>query len=81
MLENSSDEDSENLKNEIKFRSDITSNIASLRSTMLKIARLSDKTKVVVPLFNDRPMPILMRARAEETFPDVKEMMNIKMNN
>lgn len=63
---------SKDIKDELEFQSDITKNVAEMRNIMTQISRLQDKTKVVISVYNDIPLPFFMQENIERIFPEVK---------
>lgn len=63
---------------ELKFQSNLTQHLADMRSVMLKIAKLEDKSYIKIPIFNDRPAPFLMDEAFEEKFSELKDVMEEK---
>lgn len=66
------------IKDELEFQSDITKNVADMRNVMMQISRLQDKTKVVIPIFNDRPVPFFMKEVMENRYPEIKVALEEK---
>lgn len=68
------------MKAEIEFQSDITKNITTLRDTIQKIKRADDKSIIQIPVFQDIPIPLAMRQAVEVRYPEVKIVVEDKIN-
>jgi len=60
---------------EIKFQSDLTNAYTKLTLLYKKIINATSEDRVVIPTFNDEPLPLLMREQLEETFPQLKKFL------
>ncbi len=67
-----------NIKAEIEFQSDLAKNLTTFRETVRKIKVADDKTKSPIQVFNDTPIPFLMKDAVERRYPIVKEILTKK---
>jgi hypothetical protein len=63
------------LEAEIKFQSDLTEHFQKLTVLFKKINNLVSDDRVVIPTFNDEPIPLIMAPLFEENYPQIKTFL------
>lgn len=68
------------MDDEIKFQSDISVKIINLRTKVKEISLLDSTETVVIPTFNDIPIPLAMKDAFIRKVPQLKEILENKKN-
>lgn len=64
--------------NETEFQSTVLANVNKFRLNIKKL-NLDDMTsELYIPIHSDKPIPLIMRSKVEEIFPDVQSYMERK---
>lgn len=69
-----------NVKAELEFQSNLTKNITVLREIIIRLTRMDDKSAVSIKLFNDTPIPLTMRIKAESHYPEIVDALEAKIS-
>jgi hypothetical protein len=69
-----------NIKAEIEFQSDLAKNLTKFKESVRKIQLDGDKSRNQIQVYNDTPIPLLMRKSVENRYPIVKEIYETKLN-
>jgi hypothetical protein len=68
------------MDDEIKFQSDISVKVINLRTKVKEISLLDSTETVLIPTFNDTPIPLAMRDAFIRKVPQLKEILENKKN-
>jgi len=71
----------EKVQDEMRFQNDIRNQLNELKKTMRDINFGDEEGRIAISTFNDVPLPLVMREMVEERFPEVKELINKKLEN
>lgn len=63
---------------EVKFQSDVAEAYSKLTALYKKINNLASDDRIIIPTFNDVPIPLVMREQMEEAFPNIKPFLEKK---
>lgn len=67
-------------ENEVKFQSDLSTHINNILNLSGSLMDLDNPDKVLIPTFNNTPIPLVMKEFVLEEFPEVNELLKRKFN-